>query len=95
MAIQRPVRLWRACPAAGGQLDVDLVPGSLGWLQVIAGSLVVHANDGLAAVSELPSPLVEGDGLGFSSGQISSSPPAAQGLICCFLNSSSPLLFFH
>jgi redox-sensitive bicupin YhaK (pirin superfamily) len=79
MAIQRPVRLWRACPVAAGRLDVDLQPGSLGWLQVIAGSLAVHSSDDWAAVSEIPSPLVEGDGLGFSSGQIASLTAGSKG----------------
>jgi hypothetical protein len=79
MAIQRPVRLWRACPVAGGQLACDLVPGSLGWLQVIAGSLVVQSNDGLAGVSEFPHALVEGDGLGFSSSQIASLTAGGEG----------------
>ena len=79
MAIQRPVRLWRACPGAGGQLDVDLVPGSLGWIQVVAGSLVLQPSDHLAAGCALPSPLLEGDGLGFSSGQISSLTASSEG----------------
>jgi redox-sensitive bicupin YhaK (pirin superfamily) len=57
MAIQRPVRLWRARPAAGALLPLALRAGSLGWLQLIEGA---GAADG--------HPLSRGDGLGFRAG---------------------------
>lgn len=79
MAIQRPVRLWRACPAAAGTLDVDLQPGSLGWLQVITGSLLVQSNPDWEGGGDSRHPLVEGDGLGFSAGQIRSLTAGSDG----------------
>ncbi|MFM7732397.1 MAG: pirin family protein [Cyanobium sp.] len=56
MAIHRPVRLWRARPEAGGCLALPLAPGSLGWLQLIDGSI---------AWPGLPAQLQRGDGIGF------------------------------
>lgn len=38
MAIERPVRLWRAQPQPGQHLPLQLTAGALGWLQVISGS---------------------------------------------------------
>jgi redox-sensitive bicupin YhaK (pirin superfamily) len=59
MAIHRPVRLWRARPASGGQLDLPLQPGSLGWLQLIAGEVAWPGAEGGPTRS-----LRQGDGLG-------------------------------
>ena len=70
MAIQRPVRLWRASPGPGGQLDLPLEPGSLAWIQVIDGGLAVDREPGLLGSIELPGTLAQGDGLGFRAGQI-------------------------
>ena len=60
MAIERPVRLWRAKPQAGQRLSAVLQPSSLGWLQVISGSgaLLLPANAN-------PMALTQGDGIGF------------------------------
>ena len=79
MAIQRPVRVWRARPGAGGQLSLPLAPGSLGWIQVIAGDLVVHALSELAGAIEAPGTLSEGDGLGFRSGQLDGLNAGSEG----------------
>lgn len=60
MAIQRPVRLWRAQPNAGDTLSLALSSGSQGWVQLISGSGQAGLSgqgDGLT--------LVQGDGLGF------------------------------
>ena len=56
MAIQRPVRLWRAQPSAGDRLALPLQSGRAGWLQLIDGALAV------------PLPLQRGDGVGFRPG---------------------------
>ena len=56
MAIQRPVRLWRARPAAGERLSLPLQSGRAGWLQLIDGALAA------------PLPLQRGDGVGFRPG---------------------------
>ena len=58
MAIQRPLRLWRARPRAGEALALPLAAGRPGWLQLIDGAL------------EAPLPLQRGDGLGFASGAL-------------------------
>ncbi len=76
MAIQRPVRLWRACPGPGGQLELALAPGSLGWIQVIDGALAVHPQ---AGATKAPGALVEGDGLGFRSGQVQGLTAGSEG----------------
>ena len=65
LAMHRPVRLWRAQPAPGASLPLDLAAGSLGWIQLIRGSGQVQrpaSADGAAPVL----PLVHGDGLGFA-----------------------------
>lgn len=54
LAINRPVRLWRARPAAGDRLDLAIAPGASGWLQLIEGQGTAF---GLT--------LQRGDGLGF------------------------------
>jgi redox-sensitive bicupin YhaK (pirin superfamily) len=68
MAIERPVRLWRAQPQPGQHLPLQLTAGALGWLQVISGSAALR----LPAAEPTPSPsralpqvLSRGDGLGF------------------------------
>ena len=58
MAIERPLRLWRARPRAGDALALPLAAGRPGWLQLIDGAL------------EEPLPLQSGDGLGFASGAL-------------------------
>jgi redox-sensitive bicupin YhaK (pirin superfamily) len=60
MAIERPVRLWRAQPQPGQRLPLQLAAGARGWLQMIAGSAQLA---GPAATPNLP--LSQGDGLGF------------------------------
>jgi redox-sensitive bicupin YhaK (pirin superfamily) len=68
MAIHRPVRLWRARPEAGLELSLALAPGSLGWIQVIAGSGLVENRS-----------LAEGDGLGFRAGALQRFVAASEG----------------
>jgi hypothetical protein len=72
MAIQRPVRLWRAQCAAGASLPLAIASGSQGWIQLIEGS---GAADGQA--------LERGDGLGFAAGalQAFSAGPAGADLL--------------
>ncbi|MDM7953981.1 MAG: pirin family protein [Cyanobium sp. CZS 25K] len=53
-AINRPVRLWRARPAAGDRLDLAITSDAMGWLQVIDGQGTISGQ-----------PLQRGDGLGF------------------------------
>jgi quercetin 2,3-dioxygenase len=64
MAIHRPVRLWRAQPAAGQQLPLALAPGSQGWIQLIRGGGT--ASSGAGPVQALQ----RGDGLGFAAGAL-------------------------
>ncbi|MFO7628267.1 MAG: pirin family protein [Prochlorococcaceae cyanobacterium] len=59
MAIHRRARLWRAQPAAGESLSLEIATGSQGWLQFISGS---GQADG--------QPLAQGDGLGFGAGNL-------------------------
>jgi redox-sensitive bicupin YhaK (pirin superfamily) len=77
MTIHRPVRLWRARPAAGDSLPLPLVAGSLGWIQLIDGSGTAGSANG---VGRDPTPrsvsdhrqaglaLQRGDGLGCRAG---------------------------
>jgi redox-sensitive bicupin YhaK (pirin superfamily) len=65
MAIQRPVRLWRARPRGGDALSLPLAEGRLGWLQLIDGAL------------EQPVPLQRGDGLGLTAAGLSAPLIAA------------------
>ena len=59
MAIERPVRLWRAQPSDGRNLPLPALCAERGWIQIIEGEI------------ELPRPsapsirLSKGDGLGF------------------------------
>jgi redox-sensitive bicupin YhaK (pirin superfamily) len=59
LAIHRPVRLWRAQPAAGDTLSLVIGSGSQGWIQLIDGA---GTADGLA--------LQRGDGLGYGAGSV-------------------------
>jgi len=56
MAIQRSLRLFRACPGPGDVLTLPCGPGRLAWLQLISGALLA------------PEPLQAGDGLGWRTG---------------------------
>ena len=61
MAIQRPVRLWRAQPGGGADLSLAIAADSQGWLQVIGGSGQADGH-----------PLRQGDGLGFPAAALDS-----------------------
>ena len=61
MAIHRPVRLWRAQPAAGQTLPLAITAGSSGWIQLIAGGGSLNPIGGGEGME-----LQRGDGLGFS-----------------------------
>jgi redox-sensitive bicupin YhaK (pirin superfamily) len=61
LAINRPVRLWRARPGADEQVAISIAPDSLGWLQLIDGHGIASGH-----------PLQRGDGLGFQAGQLAS-----------------------
>jgi redox-sensitive bicupin YhaK (pirin superfamily) len=63
MAINRPVRLWRAQPGAGSALSLEIGAGRLGWLQVISGETTATGEAGDQV-------LQHGDGLGFASGAL-------------------------
>jgi len=67
MAIQRPVRLWRAQPGPGQVLDLAIAAGSRGWLQLIGGGGAVSGS-----LPATPGPVVlsRGDGLGFMAGTV-------------------------
>jgi len=79
MVIQRPVRLWRASPGAGDKLDLALAPKTQGWIQVIAGSLVVDPQAALPHSIGVPPTLNQGDGLGFRAGQLTSLTACSRG----------------
>ena len=65
MAIQRPVRLWRAQPRAGQRLSLPVMAGRMAWLQLIDGATaLLVANPSASQPSPLPS-LQRGDGLGW------------------------------
>jgi redox-sensitive bicupin YhaK (pirin superfamily) len=75
MAINRPVRLWRARPPAGGSLRLALQPGSQGWLQLISGAGRLQRPGSGGA----PLALQHGDGLGFRAGDAVAFEAAASG----------------
>lgn len=79
MVIQRPVRLWRASPGAGDKLDLALAPKTQGWIQVIAGSLVVDPQAALPHSIGVPPTLNQGDGLGFRAGQLTTLTACSRG----------------
>ena len=62
MAIHRPVRLWRARPAVGEALALPLAAGSLGWVQMVDGTVDWAGPEGKTGSPVL---LQRGDGLGF------------------------------
>jgi redox-sensitive bicupin YhaK (pirin superfamily) len=68
LAINRPVRLWRAQPAAGERLALAIAPGTSGWLQLIAGQGTAFGQ-----------PLQRGDGLGFPAAPADSFEAGADG----------------
>ena len=59
MAIDRPVRLWRAQPNQGQELILPEQGGDIYWLQLINGSVQLDGVDG-----DAPDALQAGDGLG-------------------------------
>ncbi|MBD2423819.1 pirin-like bicupin family protein [Cyanobium sp. FACHB-13342] len=59
LAIQRPVRLWRAQPEAGQSLPLAITARSQGWIQLISGGGQVAGRT-----------LQQGDGLGFEAGAL-------------------------
>ena len=59
MAIDRPVRLWRAQPNQGERLTLPKQGGDTHWLQLINGSVQLDGVDG-----DAPDALQAGDGLG-------------------------------
>jgi redox-sensitive bicupin YhaK (pirin superfamily) len=59
MAIDRPVRLWRAQPKQGQELILPAESGDTLWLQLINGSVQLEGIDG-----DAPDALQCGDGLG-------------------------------
>ena len=63
LAIQRPVRLWRAQPQAAETLPLPMATAHLGWLQVINGTGVVRVGPGREPIA-----LQRGDGVGFGGG---------------------------
>ena len=56
MAIQRPIRLWRAQPGPGDALALPVAAGAAAWIQVIAGAV------------SAPLALRPGDGVGLRPG---------------------------
>ncbi len=69
MAINRPVRLWRARAAAGQELGCAVAPDAQGWIQMIAGELIAsdtHAvasdSDETPAGNRVPGPRNPGEG---------------------------------
>jgi hypothetical protein len=68
MAIERPVRLWRARPGADAALSLAIGEGCLGWMQMVDGS---GQADGQA--------LQRGDGLGYGAGQLESFRAGPEG----------------
>jgi redox-sensitive bicupin YhaK (pirin superfamily) len=61
MAIERPVRLWRARPDAGAELVLPIAAGGLAWLQLIDGEVALAGGPAGG-----PPALARGDGLGFT-----------------------------
>lgn len=75
MTIHRPVRLWRAQPTPGTTLSIPIAAGTLGWLQLIEGTVSAEYNTG----KEGPQQLQRGDGLGFVAGQLQQLAAIAPG----------------
>jgi redox-sensitive bicupin YhaK (pirin superfamily) len=74
MAIDRPVKLWRAQPQPAGLLDLPIGPDQMGWFQLINGCGVVHTSQGGEPIS-----LQRGDGLGFGPGSFDGFEAGPQG----------------
>jgi hypothetical protein len=91
MAIHRPVRLWRALAGADLELGCPVAPGAQGWIQMIAGELIVSETPAVAGDSDgtpagnrgvaggIQGVLRQGDGLGFAPGRLTSLRAGAQG----------------
>jgi redox-sensitive bicupin YhaK (pirin superfamily) len=73
LRIGAAARLWRARPAAGQILPLELSAGSRGWLQLIEGTVNPAGPEGGAP------PLAAGDGLGFAAARLSSLHTGAEG----------------
>ena len=76
MAIERPVRLWRARPGADEVLSLAIGDGCLGWIQLIEGS---GQADGQALPQGDDQALQRGDGLGYGAGQLESFRAGPEG----------------
>lgn len=76
MGIHRPVRLWRVRPLPERALTVPVATGSLGWLQVIDGDILVEVEVEANRKTETGQ-LETGDGLGFQPGTIRSITAAS------------------
>jgi redox-sensitive bicupin YhaK (pirin superfamily) len=69
MAIERPVRLWRACPQPGSSLALPLEAGQTGWIQLVEGDLELELPSLRPTAGQGPGAsqrLERGDGLGFA-----------------------------
>lgn len=81
MAIQRPVRLWRAKPQAHQTLAVPVEAPAQGWLQLIEGSIqTLGPNPNQPEPQPQGFPLLHrGDGLGFGAGDVAAISAGAAG----------------
>jgi redox-sensitive bicupin YhaK (pirin superfamily) len=87
LAIQRPVRLWRARPGASERLELPLAVGRSYWLQLIEGALNLERS-GRASQH-----LVRGDGYGFRTGDSARSQAATASLTATGVDGADVLLF--
>jgi redox-sensitive bicupin YhaK (pirin superfamily) len=83
MAIDRPVRIWRAQPHAGDQLALPGAAEAHGWIQIITGDLEISLEPLDAAPAR--GRLGAGDGLGLA--------PGMPGLITAGAEGADLLLF--
>lgn len=65
LRIERPVRLWRAQPRPGSQLELPGDASAAGWIQLVGGALTAELAHGQ---EQQALPLREGDGLGLAPG---------------------------
>jgi len=89
MAINRPVRLWRARAGAGQELACPVAQDAQGWIQMIEGELIAGETPATemlrqgetpgGAMVPGPSVLRQGDGLGFDPGSLISLTAGDQG----------------
>ena len=77
MAIDRPVRLWRARPRAGERLALPDAAEAHGWIQLIDGDLEISLEP--AAQGPLRGHLHSGDGLGMEPGMAGAITAGAEG----------------